>query len=373
MMITVTCVWPERRLIAILPDDRLKTNEAAQPVPGEPVQVTPFDPDKDARRVIAAYLEAVAAGDAGALQSYVWRYADTSAGQPLLQKNEVEGRLVTVESRGGFGAGGLWVDVYRAGMVPGGPLFFTLVWEPGDGTPRVAVVSREPVNIHARDAGLVEAGWQEGAEKAVRGYFEALERRDFKGAVRWVHPAWRDFTAMPEPELRDLRLLSTGFYGVRRVGRVVFMEYEVEAWPCSIRRRLGSGGLYASGRGRRSGSNCADHKGGLQVEVPVFENVIHTSLPAAARTKKDSHSQPSSALPFRPGKETWRRGRGKRGWVVAGAPGGRAVCHCFSTSAHLGQSTSGRWPLVPSLTKSYKKYPCVFFFAVCYFTGGIGR
>ncbi|WP_131821537.1 hypothetical protein [Desulfofundulus thermosubterraneus] len=64
----------------------------------------------------------------------------------------------------------------------------------------------------------------------MRGYFEALERQDFKGAVRWVHPAWRDFTAMPEPELRDLRLLSTGFYGVRRVGRVVLIEYEVEAW-----------------------------------------------------------------------------------------------------------------------------------------------
>ncbi|MGO0121621.1 ISL3 family transposase [Desulfothermobacter acidiphilus] len=27
MMITITCVWPERRLIAILPDDRLKTLE----------------------------------------------------------------------------------------------------------------------------------------------------------------------------------------------------------------------------------------------------------------------------------------------------------------------------------------------------------
>lgn len=205
-------------------------NEAAQPVPGEPVQVAPFDPDKDARRVIAGYLRAVAAGDARALQGYVWRYAEASAGQPPLRKDEVQGRLVTVESQGGFGAGGLWVEVYRAGMVPGGPLFFTLVWEPGDGTPRVAGVSREPVNIHARDAGPVEAGWQEDAEKAVRGYFEALERRDFKGAVRWGHPAWRDFTAMPEPELRGLRLLSTGFYGVRRVGRVVLFEYAVEAW-----------------------------------------------------------------------------------------------------------------------------------------------
>ena len=132
--------------------------------------------------------------------------------------------------RGGFGAGGLWVEAYRAELVPGGPLFFTLVQEPGDGTPRVAAVSREPVNIHARDAGPIEAEWQEDAEKAVRGYFEALELGDFDGAVRWVHPAWHDFTAMPERELRGLRLLSTGFCGVKRVGRVVLFEYTVEAW-----------------------------------------------------------------------------------------------------------------------------------------------
>ena len=203
-----------------------------QPVPGEPAEIAPFDPDEEERRVIAGYLQAVAAGDARALQSYVWRYADTSAGQPPLQKGEVWERLAAVESQGGFGAGGLWVEVYRAEMVPASLLFFTLVQEPGDGTPKVAAVSREPVNIHARDAGPIEAGWREDAEKAVRGYFEALERRDFAGAIRWVHPEWRDFTAMPERELRSLRLLSTGFCGVYRVGRVVLFEYEVEAWAC---------------------------------------------------------------------------------------------------------------------------------------------
>jgi len=189
-----------------------------------------FNPEEDARRVIAGYLQAVAAGDAGALQSYVWRYADTSAGQPPLQKDEVQGRLAAVESQGGFGAGGLHVEVYRAEMVPDGPLFFTLVQERGDGTLRVAAVSREPVNIHWHDAGPIEAGWREDAEKAVRGYFEALERRDFAGAVRWVHPARHDGSAMPEQELRSLRLLSTTFYGVQRVRRVVLIEYEVEAW-----------------------------------------------------------------------------------------------------------------------------------------------
>jgi hypothetical protein len=199
-------------------------------MPEEDVRTDPFDPDEEARRVIAGYLQAVAAGDAGALQSYVWRYADTSAGRPPLQKDEVQGRLAAVESQGGFGAGGLWVEAYRAELVPGGPLFFTLVQEPRDGTLRVAAVSREPVNIHAGDAGPVDAAWREDAEKAVRGYFEALERRDFAGAVRWVHPEWRDFTAMPERELRSLRLLSTGFCGVYRVGRVVLFEYEVEAW-----------------------------------------------------------------------------------------------------------------------------------------------
>lgn len=203
-------------------------NGRTQPVPGEPAEVAPFDPDEEARQAIAGYLRAVAAGDARALQGYVWRYAEASADQPPLQKDEVQGRLVTVESQGGFGAGGLWVEAYRAELVPGGPLFFTLVQEPGDGTPKVAAVSREPVNIHAREAGPIEAG-REDAEAAVRGYFEALERRDFAGAVRWVHPEWRDFTAMPERELRSLRLLSTKFYGVRRVGRVVLFEYEVEA------------------------------------------------------------------------------------------------------------------------------------------------
>jgi len=133
--------------------------------------------------------------------------------------------------RGGFGAGGLWVEAYRAELVPGGPIFFTLVREPGNEAPRVAAVSREPVNIHHwRGAGLIEVGWREDAEAAVRGYFEALERRDFAGAVRWVHPEWRDFTAMPERELRSLRLLSTEFYGGQRVGRVVLLEYKVEAW-----------------------------------------------------------------------------------------------------------------------------------------------
>lgn len=41
--------------------------EAAQPVPGEAVQVAPSDPGEDTRRVIAGYLRAVAAGDAGVL------------------------------------------------------------------------------------------------------------------------------------------------------------------------------------------------------------------------------------------------------------------------------------------------------------------
>ncbi|MBC7325095.1 MAG: hypothetical protein H5T99_07260 [Moorella sp. (in: Bacteria)] len=72
--------------------------------------------------------------------------------------------------------------------------------------------------------------WREDVEKAVCGYFEALEQRDFDGVVRWVHPAWHDFTAMPERELRSFRILSTRFYGVKRVGRVVLLEYEVEAW-----------------------------------------------------------------------------------------------------------------------------------------------
>jgi len=203
--------------------------------------------------VIAGYLRAVAAGDARALQGYVWRYAEASAGQPPLQKGEVQGRLATVESQGGFGAGGLWVEAYRAELVPGGPLFFTLAREPGDKSPRVAAVSREPVNIHSGDAGPIEAGWQEDAEKAVRGYFEALERRDFEGAVRWVHPAWHDFTAMrrailphntyrvtanlskqncssPERELRSLRLIAVKPCAVYRVGRVVLIEYEVEVW-----------------------------------------------------------------------------------------------------------------------------------------------
>jgi hypothetical protein len=124
--------------------------------------------------VIAGYLRAVAAGDAGALESYVWRYAEASAEQPPLQKGEAQGRLAAVDP--------------------------------------------------------IEAGWREDAEKAVRGYFEALERRDFAGAVRWVHPAWHDGSAMPERELRSLRLLSTGFYGVQKVGLVVLFEYEVEAW-----------------------------------------------------------------------------------------------------------------------------------------------
>lgn len=193
------------------------------------VRAGPFNPEEDARRVIAGYLQAVAAGETRVLQDYVWRYADTSAGQPPLQKGEVQGRLAAVESQGGFEAGGLHVEVYQAEMVSGNPLFFTLVQEPGDGTPRVAAISQEPVNIYARDAGPVEARRQEDAEAAVRGYFEALERQDFGGAVRWVHHAWHDFTAMPERELRSLRLLSTRFYGVHRVGQVVLMEYEVEA------------------------------------------------------------------------------------------------------------------------------------------------
>ncbi len=199
-------------------------------VPEGDVRTGPFNAEEDARRVIAGYLQAVAAGDARALQDYVWRYAEVSAVQPPLQKGEVQARRAAVESQGGFGAGGLHVEVYRAEMVPGNPLFFTLVQEPGDGTPRVAAVSREPVDIHARDAGPVEAGWQEDAGAAVGGYFKALERRDLEGAIRWVHPAWHDGSAMPEQELRSLRLLSTGFYGVHRVGRVVLMEYEVEAW-----------------------------------------------------------------------------------------------------------------------------------------------
>lgn len=196
-------------------------NRQAQPVPGEPVEVAPFDPDEEARRVIAGYLRAVAAGDAHALENYVWRYAEASAAQPPLQKDEALGRLAAVESQGGFGAGGLWVEAYRAELVPGSPLFFTLVCGPGDGGPKVASVGREPVNIHAGDAGPVDAAWREDAETAVRGYFKALEGRDFDGAAKWVHPAWRDFTAMPERELRGLRLLSTRFYGVKRVGRVV--------------------------------------------------------------------------------------------------------------------------------------------------------
>lgn len=64
-------------------------NGRTQPVPGEPAEVAPFDPDDNARRVIAGYLQAVTAGDAGALQSYVWRYAEASAGRPPLQKDEV--------------------------------------------------------------------------------------------------------------------------------------------------------------------------------------------------------------------------------------------------------------------------------------------
>jgi len=45
---------------------------------------------------------------------------------PPLQKGEVQGRLAAVESQGGFGAGGLWVEAYRAELVPGGLLF--LCW-----------------------------------------------------------------------------------------------------------------------------------------------------------------------------------------------------------------------------------------------------
>lgn len=56
--------------------------------------------------MIAGYLQAVAAGDGRALRGCVWRYADTSADQPLLQKDEAQGRLAAVESEGGFGAGG---------------------------------------------------------------------------------------------------------------------------------------------------------------------------------------------------------------------------------------------------------------------------
>lgn len=38
--------------------------------------------------------------------------------------------------------------------------------------------------------------------------------------------------ALPERELRSLRLLLTGFYGVQKVGRVILIEYEVEGWVC---------------------------------------------------------------------------------------------------------------------------------------------
>lgn len=76
--------------------------------------------------MIAGYLQAVTAGDTRTLQSYVWRYAEASAERPLLQKGEVQGRLAAVESQGGFGAGGLWVEAYRAELVPGGLLF--LCW-----------------------------------------------------------------------------------------------------------------------------------------------------------------------------------------------------------------------------------------------------
>jgi len=205
-------------------------NGRTQPVPGEPAEVTPFDPDEAAWRVIAGYLQAVAGGDTHGLRGYVWRYAEASAGQPPVDKNEARNRLAAVESQGGFGAGGLWVEAYRAELVPDGAIFFTLVRESGDEAPKVASVSRELVNIHTGDAGPVDAAWCEDAEAAVRGYFRAFERRDLDGAVRWVHPEWRDFTAMPERGLRSLRLLSTKFYSVQRVGRVILLEYKVEAW-----------------------------------------------------------------------------------------------------------------------------------------------
>ncbi|HAA89829.1 MAG TPA: hypothetical protein DCE07_04545 [Peptococcaceae bacterium] len=59
-------------------------NEVAQPVPGEPAQVAPFDQETEARQVIAGYLRAVARGDAHALEGYVWRYAEAGAGGPPL-------------------------------------------------------------------------------------------------------------------------------------------------------------------------------------------------------------------------------------------------------------------------------------------------
>jgi len=138
-------------------------------------------------------------------------------------------------ARGRGIAGRLWGGWPVGGGLPGRagsrrPAVFMLVREPGDGTSRVATVSREPVNIHAGDAGPVDAAWRDDAEAAVCGNFDALERRDFEGAVRWVHPAWHDFTAMPEWELRSLRLLLTRLYAVYKVGRVVLLEYEVEAW-----------------------------------------------------------------------------------------------------------------------------------------------
>jgi len=140
----------------------------------------------------------------------------------------------------------------------------------------------------------------------VRGYFSALERRDFAGAVRWVHPAWHDFTAMRERELRSLRLLLTGFYGVRRAGRVIFVEYEVEAWaryrgfsPASripgravaksisscwhrpTHRRLGSGGLWPLVRGRRPGRLTPAYEDSLG-EVTMRENAIRRLFPRRA-------------------------------------------------------------------------------------------
>lgn len=201
-----------------------------------------LNPKEDARRVIAGYLQAIATGNAGALQSYIWRYADTSASQPPVKKDEIQGRLAAVELQGGFRMGGLDVGIYRAEMVPGGPLFFTLVQEPGDKKPQVATVRRKLVNTHYP----VEARWQEDAKETVYRYFKALEQRDFADAVRWVHPTWCDLSAMPDRELRSLRLLSIRFCNTEKVGRVILLEYAVEAWTCYPRSstRLSGRNIY---------------------------------------------------------------------------------------------------------------------------------
>ncbi|MEW6182471.1 MAG: hypothetical protein AB1500_04740 [Bacillota bacterium] len=84
----------------------------------------------------------------------------------------------------------------------------------------------------------------------VRRYFEALGRRDFAAATRWVHPLWNDGSASPDRAIRKLRLLSIEGPVVQQAGQVPLLEYAVTA-----NARYPSGLLTGQPHPRSSGRN----------------------------------------------------------------------------------------------------------------------